>query len=193
MTTIRSLIALFFVASLAIACGSQAESSDADTSAPESAAGATDNAPETTTKPSSDSTDSCGHLDPADLRTALGLDAATEIAEADALNAHRYNDRSRSCNWTWDGGRVSLQITTEPENNQFDTWASRMVARHLEDGKGGSAVETVGDSAVFVAKESLLVWRQGEGTLFNLSFAGNAPGQTLDLDTLKALAQAIEE
>jgi hypothetical protein len=133
----------------------------------------------------------CDLLDPAGLRPVLDLAPEVEITVEDLLQAEAYRDDARSCSWTWDGGRIDLQVTREPEGNQFDTWASRMVEKRLASDSGDTAV-AVGDGGAYRATESALVWRRGETWLVHLSYGGPSPDSRLDLESLRALAQEVE-
>lgn len=133
----------------------------------------------------------CGLLDGAVLRPVLDLPPEVEVAEEDLLQAEAYQDDARSCSWTWDGGRIDLQVTREPENHQFDTWANRRVEERLASDSGDVPVD-VGDGGAYRAAESALVWRRGETWLVHLSYGGPSPDARLDLESLRALAQEVQ-
>lgn len=133
--------------------------------------------------------DACGLLDEAVLRAQLGLAEDEKLDVGDKLDASRFNEDAKSCSWSFDGKMIALQVTVEPSGNKFDTWASRMLDAKKSD--GFEAVEGLADGAMFRAKDSHLIFRQGESRLFSLSYAGDRPGATLALDTLKPIAASV--
>lgn len=135
--------------------------------------------------------DPCSMLDEAVLRTQLGLKEDAKLDVGDKLDASRANDDAKSCTWSFDGKMIALQVTIEPSGNKFDTWASRLL--EAKKAHGFESVEGLADGAVFGAKDSHLMFRQGESRLFSLSYAGDRPGASLGLEKLKPIAASVAE
>ncbi|MGH1345990.1 MAG: hypothetical protein ACRBN8_30780 [Nannocystales bacterium] len=131
----------------------------------------------------------CTLVDEAVLRAQLGLAEDAKLDVGDKLDAGRVNDDAKSCTWSFDGQMIGLQVTVEPSGNKFDTWASRML--EAKKAEGFEAVQGLADGGVFRAKDSHLMFRQGESRLFSLSYAGDRPGATLELDKLKPIGASV--
>ncbi|MCR9165311.1 MAG: hypothetical protein ACE37F_23885 [Nannocystaceae bacterium] len=189
-TFLSCLLALPFL-SLAPACDDAKE--EKSESAKGEDGGASPNVPEAKGQPSAKQAgvpDPCSLMDEALLRKQLGLADDTKLEVGDELDANRFNENAKSCTWRFDGKMVGLQVTVEPAENEADTWASRML--EAKTAQGFEAVDGIADGAAFKAKESHLMFRQGESRLFSLSYAGDRPGATISLETLRPIAAAIE-